>query len=241
MNRRNDKSGMVHEAIVILCILALLLFIFRLWPLLVIVFIGFFVAAVRLLFLSTKEDKVPPSVAPEVERQREPTEHDLSDAAYCLAIRRISELVADEYPEARWIWENSDAAVKIMNGEDVTILLNRAGGFRKATVHIRNLRVSSLSYQTETDNIKKPEEDSDCQDDAPENYELIAFQWVDAHTLELNTRCNEAIGQGNDSLLLGSVELPIKESWADICTELKRVGIAEAECTNVGIRIKLTQ
>lgn len=37
---------------------------------------------------------------------------------------------------------------------------------------------------------------------------------------ELNTRCNEAIGQNLSELLIYADELPVSESWEAICKEL---------------------
>lgn len=73
------------------------------------------------------------------------------------------------------------------------------------------------------------------------NYELLAFEWAEAHVIELNDRCNEAIGQGKTELILMSEELPTSESWGNICTELKRAGLEDVEVTPVGIKINLQQ
>ena len=63
----------------------------------------------------------------------------------------------------------------------------------------------------------------------PENYQLVAFEWVEENALELNNRINEAIGRDEQELLIRTEELPIKESWSDVCSELKSAGIDNAE------------
>lgn len=44
---------------------------------------------------------------------------------------------------------------------------------------------------------------------------------------ELNTRCNEAIGQNLSELLIYADELPVSESWEAICKELGRAGLED--------------
>ena len=77
-------------------------------------------------------------------------------------------------------------------------------------------------------------------DDVPENYELLAFEWVEAHIIDINNRCNEAIGEGKNSVLIPADELPVKESWLDVCRQLEKVEIENSECIPEGIRINLT-
>lgn len=248
MNQKDFKTRMAHEALIILGVLALLSVICRLWPILLLILLGIFIAALRLLFLSAKKEPDVPPAVPRQETPAEPTERDLQNMAYSLILIRISELVTEEYPDARWVWAQPNAKRMIFADEDVFILLNHAGGYARAKVKIHNLNVCGLEYGT-AEKTTKSESDSPGQNPSeseesgslPESYELIAFQWVEAHTLELNNRCNNAIGQGEDVLILGADELPVPESWKDICVELKRVGIAEAECTEVGIKISLSQ
>ena len=67
------------------------------------------------------------------------------DVAYGVIIRRIGDLVQADFPGARWTWESSQAKAHIGAGEDVYILLDHAGGFRRAKVIIRSLRVVALA------------------------------------------------------------------------------------------------
>lgn len=146
-----------------------------------------------------------------------------------------------------------------MAGQAVYILLNRAGGYRRGLVAIQNLQVCDVVFcaasdtgqpkplnggnQSEDDNPESPGdmENAGTQEDLPVDYGLIAFEWVEAHILELNDRCNEAIAQGTSEFLIPNGELPEKESWQDICRELIRSGLENPECCGSGIIIKFKQ
>ncbi len=72
------------------------------------------------------------------------------------------------------------------------------------------------------------------QEEVTVNYELIAFEWVDSHILELNNRLNQAIGEGKDNIILSPSELPVRECWDKLCDELTRAEVNNAECTDDG-------
>lgn len=244
MSKKDFKRHLAYEVLVILGVLALLLFICRLWPILLLVILGIFAAAIRLLFLSARKVEIIeplPSPPP-----MEPTEKDVQNMAYAVMQRRVTELVLSEYPEARWVWKTPRAKERILSGEEVHILLNRAGGYREARVLLQNLQVCGLEFQGIPDfpdaEVSEPEE-TKPREEVPQtqNYEYLAYEWVDAHAVELNERCNERIAQGFTSLLLLADELPVQESWPDICRELSRNGMENCECTDAGIQINLTQ
>lgn len=262
MKDKDFKRRIAYEVLIILGVLALLLFVCRLWPILLLVILGIFVAAIRLLFLSqTKVEVIQPMPSP---IPREPTERDVQDMAYAVILRTITDWVTEIYPQARWVWKSSQAREQILIGGDIHILLNHAGGYREAVVHVQNLRVTGLWYVQpekliEADEAEALEEvveeakepstmpeepqrgSEDTEDYATPNYELLAFEWVEAHAMELNERCNEYIAQKQDSFMLAASELPDRESWPDICQELLRNGIKCCECTEEGIQINLTQ
>lgn len=243
--KKDWKRHIAYEVLVILGMLALLTFICRLWPILLLIILGIFIAAIRLLFLSSNRvEVIEPLPVPQMpEPVREPTEADVKSLAYSVILRRVTELVCMEYPEARWVWEASNAKRRIENGEEVFILLNRAGGYRRAKVVIQNLQVLTIDFAPSPEEEPVPENEDDPVDTEPrkENYELVAFEWVEAHIFDLNTRCNEAIGEGMRDIILTADELPAKESWPDICKELSRAGLEDVQCIPEGIKINLTQ
>lgn len=245
MNKKDQKRHMAYEALVLLGMLALLTFICRLWPILLLIILGIFAAVIRLLFLSSRKIEVivPLPILPEP--VKETTEKDVQVLAYSVILRRVTELVLSEYPEARWVWEAPNAEKLIQESQEVFILLNRAGGYRRAKVVIRNLQVVGIEYnpQVEENAVLEPEDNAPEPEEEPEvqNYELLAFEWADAHIFELNARCNEAIGENLSELILLAEELPVRESWADICRELIRAGLTDVQCVSEGIKINLTQ
>ena len=145
--KKDWKRHIAYEVLVILMMLTLLMFLCRLWPIIFLLIIGIFITALRLLFLSPKRvEVVEPLPLPALPEPKEPTEQDVRDIAYSVILRRITELVTTSYPEARWVWEAPNARQLIELGEDVFILLNRAGGYRRAHVVIQNLQVVTIEY-----------------------------------------------------------------------------------------------
>jgi hypothetical protein len=157
--------------------------------------------------------------------------------------------VRNRFPNANWIWESSDARWRILNGETVGILLNQAGGFRRGEVRMNLYRVDDVVFpQPKPQSVSEPDEADQAPTDeeqpapeppAPENYELMAFEWVEAHILELNARCNEAVGNKRTTLLIKPEELPKPESWPAICAELAKQDISNTACRPEGIWIQL--
>ena len=127
--------------------------------------------------------------------------------------------------------------------------MNNAGGYRKATVWTRELMFCDLVYETVASDAEptiEPEDDASSEDESspdtpaePVNYELLAFEWVEKNILNLNTRCNEAIAEGEETYLIRAELLPIVDSWPDICEELLHNGFTEAEVLEDGIQVNL--
>lgn len=122
MNQKEFKRRIAYEVLILLGMLALLTFICRLWPILLLIILGIFIAAIRLLFLSSKKVEVIEPMPQAPEPVKEPTERDVRELAYAVILKRITELITDEYPEARWVWENPNAKKCIQNGEEVYVL-----------------------------------------------------------------------------------------------------------------------
>ena len=241
---------MTHEALIILGVLAFCTFMFRLWPLLILVIFCIIGGAIRLLFLKAKGETVKQTVNKTDEPKRAPTERDVRDLAYSVILTRISELVSSEYPTAKWVWEKPNARKLIESGEEVSILLNGAGGYRKAKVRIQNLQVAGIDYVT-AELPPKPQVENEAEEDddeaeevsepIPVNYGLVAFEWVEAHIMELNVKINDAIAQGQEEYLIPEEELPTKESYAAIIEELGRQDIENAAEDPHGIKIEFKQ
>ena len=254
MNDKNFKRHFAYEALVILGLLLLLTYLTRLWPILLLVILGIFIATLRLLFLSAKKVEpaqpalaLPPPSAP-------PTETDMQSMAYAIIQRRITQILTARFPEVRWVWENPKAKDDIMVGNPVFVLLNSAGGYRRGRVVLQNLTVMDVVFEevkpkgdtstptpTPGPAPDTSSEDEDDEEDIIENFGLIAFQWVEAHVMELNDRCNEAIAQGLSEYLIPADELPVTESWEEICKELIRNDLPNARCCDDGIIIQFEQ
>ena len=262
MKDRDTKRHYAYEALVIMGLLALLLYITRLWPILLLVILGIFIAALRLLFLSSRkiEPLEPVLALPESQKPKEPSEQDMQNMAYYLIQKRITEILLSRFPDCRWVWENPYAKEDIQKGNKVYVLLNKAGGYRKGLVVIQNYHVCDVILETgnekkhpsANDSTIMPQQkptqpepiesvDEESDEEIPEDYGLLAFQWVDAHVIELNERINEAIGQRKADILITAEELPVQESWLEICKELERNDLTGASCCRDGILIEFEQ
>ena len=260
----NDfKRRIAYEVLIFLGLLALVLLIMRVWPLLLLVILGIFVAALRLLFMRAKKvEIIMPSVDPPTVPAPE-TEKGILRCAFGLIQRRITEEVEALHPSARWQWLTPNAMAAIEKDEQVAIILNGAGGYRKATALIHNLAFRGLVFESasvKSDSeppretpIPDPDEDdavdsvgeleADDESEAGEqvNYEYLAFEWVDAHLLQLSERGNEAIAQGENTLLIPIAELPDKDSWPGICKQLMDNDFTDAVADEDGILVSLQQ
>lgn len=264
MSKKEWQRHMAYEALVILGMLALLLFVCRLWPILLLVILGIFAAALRLVFLSSpKIQPIRPeqsaSVSPEPQQavtNRETV--DMEDAQSFGELQtQITRWVRQEYPEARWVWKYPDAKARFQRGEDVAILLNRAGGYREAVIHLQGKRLFEIQYlcaPVKNPRLEQPEEPASPQEEQPtmeeaasqpepsqpEDYSLTAFEWVESHLEELNTLCNECIAQKQDFLLLTGGDLPEPAAWPALCQELLRNGLS-CHMEEEGVRIQIAR
>jgi len=188
---------------------------------------------------AAKEQAVPaPS---ESEPATAPTTQALESLAYSVMCQKVNALVLKDRPGARWVWETPDTWSRLCRGDRLFILLNRAGGYRRAQVIVQNLQVTGLVYESATGKEDELDESPEpAADEVPDNYELLAFQWVDAHQSDLSARCSEARQQNLTELTLTENELPVPESWQEICKQLASVGYTETRCLAEGIKIILT-
>lgn len=262
MKNKDFQRAMAYEALILLGLLALLTFVTRLWPILLMVILGIFAAIIRLLFLSVKDVKPDQPILALPAGRAEPQQPDMETMAFMIVQRRITQILCEQYPNVRWIWENSRAKEDLLAGRELYVLLNRAGGYRRAKIIVRNLQVFDVVVQsserpaeqvtTGSTAMQKPvaqedEEDADESESTaevgtetavPEDFGLLAFQWVETHILELSGRCNEAIAAGCHELEIPEEELPVRESWEEICKELARNELPDAKASESGILIK---
>jgi len=250
---KSKKDQIAFDALMIMLALAVLTFITSLWPLLLLIILGIFIAALRLLFRALQKKKAPdqevPVFKPEPPR-RPSTEGDVVALAFGILVRRVTEQVIERHPNARWVWSEPNAMDRFGQSLPLTILLNRAGGFRTASVLTQNLRFMSLTFETVTpDTPDEPPPDMDIDHggeefqgrDGPADYTLIAFEWVEARLLELNNRCNDAIAERMTTLLIPASDLPHPDSWPEVCAELTRNGFDGAVVREGGIEVTLPQ
>lgn len=261
MTKKEWQRHMAYEALVILGMLALLLFVCRLWPILLLVILGIFAAALRLVFLSSPkvqpiQPEQPASTAQQAVTNRE-AENAEDAQSFGELQTRITRWVRQEYPEARWVWKYPDAKARFQRGEDMAILLNRAGGYREAVIHLQGKRLFEIQYlcaPVENPQLEQLEEPASPQEEQPtleeaasqpepsqpEDYSLAAFEWVESHLEELNTLCNECIAQKQDSLLLTGGDLPEPAAWPALCQELLRNGLS-CHMEEEGVRIQIAR
>ena len=130
MTKKERARRLTYEALVILGVLAWLLYLCRLWPLLLLTLLGIFLAAARLLVLSAAtvrpvETQPPPSGRER--REDRPENREFGNLQV-----QITRQVEADYPGARWVWKDPNPKEKFLQGDTLGILLNRAGGYREA-------------------------------------------------------------------------------------------------------------
>ena len=199
MTKKDWQRHMAYEALVILGVLALLLFVCRLWPILLLAMLGIIIATLRLLFLSSTQVRPLEPMPPGAHKPpaKTPEEAQASQAFGNLQVQ-ITRQVREEYPNARWVWKTPQAREKLRRGEEAAILLNRAGGYREASVRPLEGGKVEVRYLLPPEVPVAPEavfqeEEPAPQTSVPEDHSLSAFEWVEAHMEELGALYNECI------------------------------------------------
>ena len=215
------------------------LFMFRLWPLIILaVPIGLVMFVIRALF--PKKAETISGKQQEENITKNEIDCDEWGMRYEQAKEKISALVQEKYPSAQWVWESAKWKSEFQSGADLYIRLNKEGGYKRVKVFMQDWCVRGIeiiesalpaSDTTETKQVSKKTKDDSAR---------VAYEWVETHLLELNERCNEIIGQGNDELTLQANELPEERYWDAITQELVKTGLDQVEIlSNVGIKIIL--
>ena len=244
MTKKDWQRHMAYEALVILGVLALLLFVCRLWPILLLAMLEILAATLRLLFLSSPRVRPLEPMPPGAHKPpaRTPEEVEASQAFGNLQVQ-ITRQVREQYPDARWVWKTPQAREKLRRGEEAAILLNRAGGYREAAVRpleggqveVRYFLPPEVPAMQEA---VSQEEEPAAQTPVPEDHSLSAFEWVEAHMEELGALYNECIAQKQDFLLLTGGDLPEPAAWPSLCQELTRNGLVSSMDED-GIQIQI--
>lgn len=244
MNKKDKKRTLNSRFLFTSLICAILFLISGLWVLLIPLLPVLLGLGIRLLLLSKRNvntdqtKEAPSSPAPQ------PAPLDENDSFGHIQLR-IAELVRHQFPKARWVWENPNARFDIENGAPLFIRLNRAGGFRRATVILNGDDVDDLSFcvtetpPTDTENDTPEEDEEELPPPPRENYELMAFEWVDANILWLNDLMNEAIARSESTLLIPSESLPVVPCWPALCSELERRHSLKSVIVEDGIKVEL--
>lgn len=268
MKDKDFKQRLAYEVLIFLGLMALVMLITRLWPLLFLMVLGIFVAALRLLYKRTEKVEIIQPAA-DIPEPKPETEKDILRRAFSLIQQRISEEIGAMFPSAQWTWLTSNPILRIERDEPVLIVLNGAGGYRRAVVKIHNLVYKGLDLEAAEQAVEgqpvaenagqplRPEDSAptevdeegqegdvaelENEDENIVNYEYLAFEWVDSHMLILNERSNEAIGQGEKTLLIPARELPVQDSWPSICEQLIKNDFANAAPQDDGILVNLQQ
>ena len=122
MNRKNYKKHVAYELLVVLGMSALVLFVCRLWPLLILALLSMLGAATWLI-LANRNAEEPEKLCALL------PSHEQNEALGRIQAK-ISDMVRTEHPNARWIWKTPNAKALVCSGADASILLNRAGGYK---------------------------------------------------------------------------------------------------------------
>lgn len=238
------KKQVASDIMTLIAMLGVLVVTVRLWPILLLLMIGMIGYALWALIHVWKQPvQVEPAPLPMLPAPA--TEQSVLNGAFGLLQRRISEAVTTRYPDARWVWSVSDAFSQFTAGRPLTILLNGAGGYQKATVQVKELQFVGLIYGDSPD--ASPQQDSPPAQSEEEpqgepetiDYGLLAFEWVEANQQKLNAQSNETVAEGKAEFCIPAEELPHGDGWPAVCAELTRCGFAAAVPVAGGIQVKI--
>ena len=217
------QRHMAYEALVILGMLALLLFVCRLWPILLLVILGIFAAALRLVFLSSPKvqpirPEQPTSVAPAPQQAVTNREAENTEDAQSFGDlqTQITRWVRQEYPNARWVWKYPDAKAAVPARRGRGHPAQPGGGYREAVIHLQGngfFEIQYLCAPVDIPRLEQPEESAPPQEEQPTLEEAASQpeppQPEDYSLLPLSGGvppggaehpCNECIAQKQDFL-----------------------------------------
>ena len=232
------SQNRIGDIIISLAIICVFLFMFRLWPLILIVLaVGLVLIIKNVLF--------PKRATQDGQTQQQPIKNiaencDEWEVKYAQAGQKISEFVQEEYPSVQWVYESPNWKSEFQNGADLYIRLNKEGGYKRVKVSMQDWCVCGVEIIELPQVEQEPETETRQKTNPSDENKRIAYEWVETHLLQLNDRCNEVIGQGNEEWTLLANELPDEKCWDNICQELIKAGLEQVEILpEEGIKITL--
>ena len=174
---------------------------------------------------------------------RTPEETQVSQTFGNLQVQ-ITRQVREEYPNARWVWKTPQAREKLRRGEEAAILLNRAGGYREASVlpleggkvEVRYLLPPEVPAAQEA--VSQMEAAPVAQAPVPEDHSLSAFEWVRPTWRSLAPSTTSASPRSRISCSSPAGDLPEPAAWPALCQELTRNGLISSMAED-GIQIHI--
>lgn len=226
----------LSKLVTIIGIIAFIALLFRIWTLVFVCAIILIPAAIMLSVFRKRMPADKPKQSPPV----------LIEETEISIEQQVTERLKTEYPNAKWVWAQPDTKQRIEKGEDIFVILNSAGGYRRAKIRITDGKVEDITISLPkvrftAENKTQTDASEPIEQPARDNYDLVAFEWAEAHILALNEHINEAIGEGKTEYIIGSEELPVCESWESVRKELLNAGLKDVECVEHGIKIKFTE
>lgn len=241
----DKKKRTLRGILALLIAMCLIVLVFRLWPVLLLMILGLFGCALWALIHTYRQPDAP--VSPPVDApQTQPapmSEQELLTIAFGLLQRRITEQVTAVHPHAKWVWAGPGARERFAAGGPITILLNDAGGYQRASVQVSGLQFYNLLYLPQNGvpvsarNLPNPQQENNQPPSV--DYGLLAFEWVKANLQRLYAVNNDAASKGQTGFRILAEELPHGDSWPSICDELIRNGFVEAEPVADGIQVQI--
>lgn len=239
MNKKEWIGQKLADLLIGFLSVSVFLMINRLWPF---VFLGMailLVLFVKAVFAHSKDGEESVICQHKEAIVKEPIANAKELCIFMEFEKQVTELVKNEFPNARWVWECPDAFKEFLMGNDIYIILNKAGGYKRANVIYRGLKAYGLSFDIKERELDEPPEAFFDSESLGTNYELLAFEWCEAHKADLEERCKDIKDLGQKEMLISSDELPAAESWECIQKELVRDGFLNARCMTDGILIIL--
>lgn len=241
-----NKTDNFKDSMRIFGVIALLTYVLKLWPILLLVLIVVIACLAYTVFLDAQRKRQQAfscDVGEYMDSVFEPIQAALTGKERALMDRfgkvqqGISEQLEVDFPHALWRWESSDPFSLMEADLPMRIVLKRAGGIVKATVIMKNGRFAGLEYCKPAEKLESISLNGDTslkQAEAPAevDYSLLAMSWVDNNYTFLQSQ------EENERPYIPADMLPDRESWADICKEMEGWGY-EAKARRKGIAFKL--